>query len=223
MADGGEGTLDAFAAAVPGQADAGHRDRVRRVRRSARRGCCSRRRRGPRHRSRRARAHQRDRAARDASALRLTRTRADSARPSPRRSTTASTRLLLGDRLERSTDGGTGVLTALGARFTDAAGRPIAPGNAWPRGRRERRPLGLAPLPPGRGAVLSDVTNPLLGHAGAAAVFGPQKGATPARNRRARCRARRGSPRCWATRTRQHRAPGPRVAPASVCWRGAPA
>ncbi|MFC0198767.1 glycerate kinase, partial [Microbacterium arthrosphaerae] len=38
---------------------------------------------------------------------------------------------------------------------------------------------GLAPLPPGGVTVLSDVTNPLLGARGAAAVFGPQKGAGP--------------------------------------------
>ena len=52
-----------------------------------------------------------------------------------------------------------------------------------PRARhaRPRRPLGSAALPPGGVRILSDVTNPLLGPHGAAAVFGPQKGATPSR------------------------------------------
>ena len=36
----------------------------------------------------------------------------------------------------------------------------------------------LQALPPGGARILSDVTNPLLGPAGAASVFGPQKGAT---------------------------------------------
>src|SRR5207244_14479 len=34
-------------------------------------------------------------------------------------------------------------------------------------------------LPPRGAVVVSDVVNPLLGQLGAAAVFGPQKGATP--------------------------------------------
>lgn len=50
-----------------------------------------------------------------------------------------------------STDGGAGALAALGAR----------------------------PAPPGGVTLLTDVTAPLLGAHGAAAVFGPQKGATP--------------------------------------------
>jgi glycerate kinase len=39
---------------------------------------------------------------------------------------------------------------------------------------------GLRPLPPGGAVILGDVTNPLLGPLGAAAVFGPQKGADAA-------------------------------------------
>src|SRR5262249_8457424 len=39
---------------------------------------------------------------------------------------------------------------------------------------------GLRPPPPGGVTVLTDVTAPLLGPDGAAAVFGPQKGAGPA-------------------------------------------
>lgn len=88
-------------------------------------------------------------------------------------------RLVLGIGGSASTDGGTGVLTALGARFTDAAGTAI------PRGARGLDTLvaadlsGLRPLPPRGATVLGDVTNPLLGSTGAAAVYGPQKGLGP--------------------------------------------
>lgn len=88
-------------------------------------------------------------------------------------------RLVLGIGSSSSTDGGTGMLAALGARFTDAAGRPVADGG---RGLAALAAVDLSPLPalpPGGVTVLSDVTNPLLGRRGAAAVFGPQKGATP--------------------------------------------
>ncbi|WP_336641813.1 glycerate kinase [Microbacterium sp. USHLN272] len=85
-------------------------------------------------------------------------------------------RLVLGIGSSASTDGGTGMLTALGARFLDASGAPIAVGA---RGLAELASLdltGLRALPPGGVLVLSDVTNPLVGPLGAAAVFGPQKG-----------------------------------------------
>lgn len=88
-------------------------------------------------------------------------------------------RLVLGIGSSASTDGGTGMLTALGARFTDASSRPIPPGG---RGLRELASAdlsGLPALPPGGITVLTDVTSPLLGERGAAAVFGPQKGAGP--------------------------------------------
>lgn len=90
------------------------------------------------------------------------------------------TRLILGMGSSASTDGGTGLLTALGARFTDGAGRPIPLGG---RGLAEVVSAdlsGLPPLPPGGVTVLTDVTNPLVGPRGAAAVFGPQKGADAA-------------------------------------------
>ena len=79
-----------------------------------------------------------------------------------------------------STDGGAGALTALGARFVTADGEPIANGG---RGLADLDSVdlsGLRALPAGGAIVLSDVTHPLLGATGAAAVFGPQKGATPA-------------------------------------------
>jgi glycerate kinase len=80
-----------------------------------------------------------------------------------------------------TTDGGMGLLTALGARFSDAAGRPLAG-----RGADMARvaALDLAALDPRvagvRIDVACDVDAPFCGPRGAAAVFGPQKGADPA-------------------------------------------
>ncbi|SEN90101.1 glycerate kinase [Cryobacterium luteum] len=79
-----------------------------------------------------------------------------------------------------STDGGTGLLAALGVRFLDIAGLPVAPGGA---GLAQIASIDLAGLHPHaravRWRVAVDVNNPLCGPAGAAAVFGPQKGARP--------------------------------------------
>ncbi|MCQ1999851.1 glycerate kinase [Arthrobacter zhaoxinii] len=80
-----------------------------------------------------------------------------------------------------STDGGTGLLTALGARFLDAAGNPVAPGGGGLTSICSVDTSGLHP----RAATVQwriavDVDNPLCGQRGAAAVFGPQKGAGPA-------------------------------------------
>jgi glycerate kinase len=80
-----------------------------------------------------------------------------------------------------TTDGGSGLLAALGARFLDADGRDL-PGGGGALGRLARVDLdGLAPvLSEVTLTVASDVTNPLLGETGAAAVYGPQKGADEA-------------------------------------------
>jgi glycerate kinase len=88
-------------------------------------------------------------------------------------------KLLLAIGGSASTDGGTGALSALGARFVRADGSPIALGNGGLAELADVDLSGLAPLPPGGVDVLTDVTNPLLGELGAAAVFGPQKGAAP--------------------------------------------
>lgn len=88
-------------------------------------------------------------------------------------------RLLLAVGGSASTDGGAGMLESLGARFLDEDGRPAAPGNAGLRGLASVDLSGLRPLPADGVLVLCDVTNPLLGGLGAAAVFGPQKGASP--------------------------------------------
>jgi glycerate 2-kinase len=79
-----------------------------------------------------------------------------------------------------STDGGTGALAALGARFLDAAGRALPPGGGALARLAAVDLAGLRPPPGGGISCLSDVRAPLLGPAGAAAVFGPQKGASPA-------------------------------------------
>jgi glycerate kinase len=79
-----------------------------------------------------------------------------------------------------STDGGTGALAALGARFLDVAGAPLPPGGGALAGLASVDLTRLRPPPDGGVSCLSDVRAPLLGPAGAAAVFGPQKGASPA-------------------------------------------
>lgn len=76
-----------------------------------------------------------------------------------------------------STDGGAGLLQGLGARLLDADGTDIA------QGLDGLRSLATADLAPALDALegvtliaANDVTNPLLGEDGAAAVYGPQKG-----------------------------------------------
>jgi glycerate 2-kinase len=89
-------------------------------------------------------------------------------------------RLLLGLGGSASTDGGVAALAVLGGRFLDAADQPVELGNRG-LGMLARVDLSsLRPLPPGGAVILGDVTNPLLGEHGAAAVFGPQKGADAA-------------------------------------------
>ncbi|MFC6885523.1 MULTISPECIES: glycerate kinase [Actinomadura] len=79
-----------------------------------------------------------------------------------------------------STDGGTGLLRALGFRFTDADGAELPPGGAALARLAAIDASGVpAEVRAVRLRVACDVTNPLVGPAGAAAVFGPQKGATP--------------------------------------------
>ncbi|MFO7689049.1 MAG: glycerate kinase [Cryobacterium sp.] len=84
-----------------------------------------------------------------------------------------------------TTDGGTGLLTALGVRFLGQNGEPVAPGGG---GLAEIRSLDLSGLHERARDVVwrvaVDVNNPLCGELGAAAVFGPQKGAEPGDIRR---------------------------------------
>ena len=91
-----------------------------------------------------------------------------------------ATRVVLGIGGSASTDGGTGLAAALGVRFLDTGGQDLPPGgraladlDRIDTSRRDPR------LDAVEVVVASDVDNPLTGPRGAAAVFGPQKGAGP--------------------------------------------
>jgi glycerate kinase len=112
-------------------------------------------------------------------------------RRDPRWTTTRGTGELIADALRRgaarlvltlggsaTNDGGTGAAAALGWRFLDTAGRDLADGGAA-LGRLARLAPPAEPLCRVPVEALCDVTNPLCGERGAAAVYGPQKGATP--------------------------------------------
>ncbi len=78
-----------------------------------------------------------------------------------------------------TTDGGTGALAALGLQLFDDAGLPLPEGGGALRRLAWIDDHDLIPPPAGGVRLLTDVTNPLLGPDGAAAIFGPQKGAEP--------------------------------------------
>ncbi|GAA0908838.1 glycerate kinase [Streptomyces thermoalcalitolerans] len=79
-----------------------------------------------------------------------------------------------------TTDGGAGMLSALGARFLGADGKPVPPGGGGLAGLVEADLSGLdGRLGSVELVLASDVDNPLTGPKGAAAVYGPQKGASP--------------------------------------------
>ena len=86
--------------------------------------------------------------------------------------------ILIGIGGSASTDGGSGMVSALGARLVDASGREVGDGGG-PLATVDR--LDLSHLHPAITdatiTVACDVDNPLTGPAGAAAVYGPQKGA----------------------------------------------
>ena len=91
-------------------------------------------------------------------------------------------RLIVGIGGSATVDGGTGCAQALGMKFLDAQGRPLPDGLAGGDLARidkidpsqlDRRLDQVEVL------VACDVDNPLCGPSGAAAVYGPQKGATP--------------------------------------------
>jgi glycerate kinase len=89
-------------------------------------------------------------------------------------------RVIVGIGGSATNDGGAGIAAALGWRFLAADGKPVEP-----RGGELARVVridsrGVHPrLKDVEIIVASDVTNPLLGPNGAAAVYSPQKGATP--------------------------------------------
>ncbi len=91
-----------------------------------------------------------------------------------------ATRLIVGLGGTVTSDGGAGLLRGLGAVWLDAEGAELAP---RPQELVRLDRVDLTGLDPRLAGVLielaCDVTNPLVGPTGAAAVFGPQKGATP--------------------------------------------
>ena len=89
-------------------------------------------------------------------------------------------RVVLGIGGSATTDGGAGLLQALGADLLDADGAPVGPGGAALE-RLARVDVGgvAAALGGAEVVVACDVDNPLTGPTGAAAVYGPQKGAGP--------------------------------------------
>ncbi len=77
-----------------------------------------------------------------------------------------------------STDGGTGMLAALGVRFLDKEGHDLPCGGGALTRLAAVDTSGLDPrLRTARIVLASDVDNPLLGPDGTAAVYAPQKGA----------------------------------------------
>jgi len=89
-------------------------------------------------------------------------------------------RIVVGLGGSASNDGGTGLLRALGVRFYDEAGIDLSPGGA-PLARLARIDLtGLDPrVARATFVAATDVIHALTGPYGASAVFGPQKGASP--------------------------------------------
>ena len=114
-------------------------------------------------------------------------------RRDPRRATTYGTgeliraaldagyrRVIVGLGGSATNDGGTGMASALGARFTNAQGSRLPPGGAALANLVRVDATALHPaLSEATIIGATDVTNPLCGETGASAIFGPQKGATP--------------------------------------------
>jgi glycerate 2-kinase len=93
-------------------------------------------------------------------------------------------RIIFGVGGSASTDGGAALLQALGARILDARGRELARGGGALRDVAALDLAGLHPTLRASSVILAtDVINPLTGPDGAAEVYGPQKGATPAQIR----------------------------------------
>jgi glycerate kinase len=88
--------------------------------------------------------------------------------------------IVLGVGGSATVDGATGILVALGARFLDSSDQPI---RSLPEDLGNLARIDLSGMDPRLASrkiiVLCDVENSLLGPDGAAAVFGPQKGANP--------------------------------------------
>lgn len=91
------------------------------------------------------------------------------------------TTIVLGIGGSACTDGGAGLLGAIGAAFLDAGGAPVPPGGGGLGTLAAIDLSGIDPRIAGTHFIVAcDVDNPLTGARGSAAVFGPQKGASPA-------------------------------------------
>jgi len=115
-------------------------------------------------------------------------------RPAPRSATSRGTGELIRAALDAGctdivlgvggsacTDGGAGLLEGLGARLFAADGTPLRPGGVALADLDRFDQTGLdVRLRTARLTLAGDVANPLLGPAGAARMYGPQKGAGPA-------------------------------------------
>ena len=89
--------------------------------------------------------------------------------------------ILIGIGGSATNDGGMGMLTALGAKFTDKDGKEVKPIGGEMKNVEKADFSGLMPeLKETTITVICDVTNPLLGENGATFIYGPQKGAIPA-------------------------------------------
>ncbi len=109
----------------------------------------------------------------------------------PVKTTTYGTGELIADALRRgyrnfliglggsaTNDAGTGILQALGIRFTDTYGNLIEPGKTTLSSICGIDTSGLLPTArESKFTLLCDVTNPFVGDQGAVAIFSPQKGA----------------------------------------------
>lgn len=88
-------------------------------------------------------------------------------------------RIIIGMGGSATVDGACGILHALGARFLSATGEVLSP---YPKELAKLEDIDLSGLDDRLSTcqitILCDVSNKLLGSEGAAAVFGPQKGAT---------------------------------------------
>lgn len=87
-------------------------------------------------------------------------------------------KIILGLGGSATTDGGAGLASALGISFRDSAGNELAPGGAALGELSEISTEHLIPAAAGCEFIIAcDVKNRLCGPSGAAAIFGPQKGA----------------------------------------------
>lgn len=89
-----------------------------------------------------------------------------------------ATRIILGLGGSATNDGGCGAAAALGVRFLDADGQTFVPTGGTLEKIARIDTADLKKLP--SITVMCDIDNPLCGPAGASAVFGPQKGADTA-------------------------------------------